>query len=101
MSAVSELREKRARLVARAAAERAQLAVQLQAWRAPLSLLDRAVAGARYLRRHPQWIVAAAVILAILRPRRAFIWARRGFLVWRTWRWLFLATRKLGARKPA
>ena len=101
MRSAGELRDQRARLLARAALEREQLSVQLEAWRAPLALVDKSIAATRYLRRHPQWIVAAAVVLALLRPRRALAWARRGFIAWRTWRWIASTARELGSRKPA
>ncbi len=101
MSQSAVLRDKRARLQVRAALEREQLSAQLDAWRAPLALLDRGVAAARQVRRHPEWLVAVAVVIALVRPRRALAWARRGFVVWRTWRWVSDAARELAQRKPA
>jgi len=101
MSQAADLRDKRARLVARAALEREQLSAQLDAWRAPLALFDKSIAAARYVRRHPEWLVAVAVVIALLRPRRALAWARRGFLAWRTWRWISDAARDFAQRKLA
>jgi hypothetical protein len=98
MSQMSEILATRAQLLARAAVERERIAVQLRAWEAPLALADRSLAAARSIRRHPQWIIAAAVVLALLRPRRAFAWARRGFVAWRTWRWISNSLRGLSAR---
>ena len=47
---------------------------------------DYVVEGARWLRRHPQFIVAAGVALVIARPKRAWRWARRAFVGWQAWR---------------
>lgn len=98
MNPIDEIRARRARLLARAEGERAQLAMQLEAWRAPLSLLDKSLAAARYLRRHPGWVVVASVVFALIRPRRAFAWVRRGFIAWRAWRWVAGAARGLAGR---
>jgi len=101
MNRVAELRDKRARLMARAAVERERFSVQLQAWETPLALVDRSFAAARYIGRHPQWIVAAVVLFAVLRPRRALAWARNGLIAWRAWRWISQSLRGLAIRKPA
>ncbi|MDK9705069.1 MAG: YqjK-like family protein [Sulfuritalea sp.] len=47
---------------------------------------DCAVEGVRWLRRNPQWIVAAGVALVVARPKRAWRWARRAFVGWQVWR---------------
>ena len=98
MTGSAELRDRRARLVARAAVERERISVQLQAWEAPLALADRSFAAVRYVRRHPQWIVAAVVLLAVLRPRRALTWARNGLIAWRAWRWIAQSLHGLAIR---
>ena len=49
---------------------------------------DRAVEGARWLRRHPQLVVAAGVALLVIRPKRAWRWARRAFVGWQVWQQL-------------
>ena len=98
MNQVDEIRARRAELMARAAVERERISVQLRAWEAPLAIVDSGVAAARYLRRHPQWLIAAAVVLAVLRPRRAVAWARNGLIAWRAWRWVSNSLRSLAAR---
>ena len=98
MNDLDAIRAKRSLLLARAAVERERISVQLRAWEAPLALVDRSLALARAVRRHPQWIIAAAVVIAILRPRRAFAWMRRGFIAWRAWRWVAVSLRGLTAR---
>ena len=47
---------------------------------------DCAVEGARWLRRNPQILVAAGVAIVVIRPRRAWRWARRAFVGWQAWR---------------
>jgi hypothetical protein len=69
--------------------------------RGPLALADKGFAAARYLRRNPQWIVAAIVLLVVLRPRRALSWVRNGLIAWRAWRWISQSLRGLAIRKPA
>ncbi len=101
MSQAADLRDKRARLVVRAALERERLSAQLDALRAPVALLDKSIAAARYVRRHPEWLVAVAVVIALIRPRRVLAWARRGFVLWRTWRWISDAARGPAQRKSA
>ena len=101
MNRVSEILARRAHLMARAAVERERISVQLHAWEAPLVLVDKGIAAARYVRRNPQWIVAAVVVLTVLRPRRALAWARNGLIAWRAWRWISQSLRGLATRNPA
>jgi YqjK-like protein len=95
MNGSAEFRDKRARLMARAAVERERLSTQLQACEAPLALVDKGIAAARYIRQHPQWLVTAVVLLVVLRPRRALAWARNGLIAWRAWRWISQSLRGL------
>lgn len=99
MTPVDRIRAERAQLLARAAVDRERVSAQLRAWEAPLAVLDRGVAAARYVRQHPQWIVTMAVVLAVLRPRRAVAWARNGLIVWRAWRWLSRSLQGYAARR--
>ena len=81
---------RRGRLIERIARQRALLGEQLQPVRSVLDATDRSIAGVRsgiaYLRQHPTIIVAAVALLVVLKPRRVWRWAQRGFVVWRTWR---------------
>ena len=47
---------------------------------------DCAVEGVRWVRRNPEFLIAAAVALAVARPKRAWRWARRAFVGWQVWR---------------
>jgi len=79
---------KRARLIERAAREREDLAHALQSLSQPLGFLDRCLGVVRFIIDRPPLLGGVALLLAWLRPRRAFKWARRGFGVWQGYRWL-------------
>ena len=72
-------------LLARSRALRQQLAREGQALEAPLAIADQARQGLRWLWQHPEWPIAGLVLLTLLRPRRAWRWASRGWWAWRLW----------------
>jgi hypothetical protein len=80
---------RRGRLLERIASQRSALAYQLAPLREALSVADRAVAGLRrgtdYVKQHPGLALAALAVLVIVKPCRAWRWARRGFIAWRSW----------------
>jgi hypothetical protein len=82
-----ELLVKRARLVARAARERDQVADFFEAWRGPLAVVDGVVMFMRGLRRHARLIGVGATVagaaLAIARPVSIGRWLSGGHVVWR------------------
>ena len=79
---------KRARLIERAARERAAVAHTLQSWAQPLGFADRCVAAVRFVIARPPLVAGAVLVFALLRPRRAFKWARRTWGIWQSYRWL-------------
>lgn len=80
---LTRLAERRRRLVAQAAAQRAALAHELEPWRPRLALVDQGVAGFRYIGRNPAVMLGvAALLFVVLRPRRVGKWLQRGWLVW-------------------
>ncbi|MBE0622670.1 MAG: YqjK-like family protein [Burkholderiales bacterium] len=79
---------RRARLLERAAREREDVAQTMQSWAQPLDFVDRCVDAVRFVVARPPLVAGAAFILALLRPRRAFKWARRAFGLWQGYRWL-------------
>jgi hypothetical protein len=79
---------KRARLIERAARERADIADSMQSWSRPLGLVDRVLAGVNFVLARPPLLAAAAISLVLLRPGRAWKWARRAYSLWRGYRWL-------------
>ena len=85
---LAAIEAKRARLIERAARERADVAQALQSLTGPLGFIDRCLGVARYVIARPPLIAGAVFLFALLRPRRAFKWARRAFGMWQSYRWL-------------
>jgi hypothetical protein len=84
---LAQIQARRERLLAKAAAQRDEVALLLMPWQAPLAVADRGVTVAAYLRAHPSIVLVAVAALVVLSPKRAFRWARRAFAVWRGYRW--------------
>ncbi len=87
-----ELAEQRAALVARAAAQRAELSQALSSWRGPLNVVDQGWAAVRYLGSNPMVLGGVAAFLIALRPWRMVKWLPPGWLLWR------VARMAIGAR---
>ncbi len=83
---IAELERKRALLVAHAGEQRETLAAACAPLRGPAAIADRGVQVVHFLRRYPAILAAGVAVAALLRPRRAWQWGRRAFMVWRLWR---------------
>jgi hypothetical protein len=94
MSALPQILERRARLLAEAEAQRHALAQGIAVCRSVLVVVDRGFAWATWLRARPYLVVAAAAAIAVLRPKLALQWSARLLTLWRVGRLL------LGAVKP-
>ena len=79
---LTELAQRRATLVARAAAQRAVLSQAYAPWRGPLAIVDQGLVAVRYVRNHPALLVGVAVLVMVLRPRRVAQWLERGWVAW-------------------
>ena len=77
-------------LLVRSAELRARLATDATVLQRPLALADRVHTGWRWARAHPEALIAALVVVAALRPRRAWRWGLRVWWGWRTARRLQL-----------
>ena len=88
-SELTRLGERRERLVARAAAQRIALAQDAAPWRARLALADRGVEALRIIRRHPVWLLGAALVPVALRPERTAKLIRFAWVGWRIGRSVF------------
>ncbi len=86
---MTELALRRHMLQQRSAVLRHTLAIQVNSNLAPWALMaDRACATGRWLWRHPTWLVAGAVALAVWQPKSLSRLAGRGLLIWQAWqRW--------------
>lgn len=88
MNAVECALEKQ-RLQFAIAAQRQALAGHVAGLTPLFAAADRVVAGAGWLKRHPEAVTAGVAVLVVARPRRwrsLWRWARRGLFVWRLWR---------------
>lgn len=72
-------------LKVRIEAQRALLAQQIQPVESALALADKAAAGVDWMKANPVAVGSAVAVLALLKPARAWRWAKRGFFVWRGW----------------
>lgn len=79
---IPPLAERRERLLAQAAQQRATLAHDVEPWRIPLALADQGLNALRYIKRHPVLLIGGVAVLAMLRPDRGWLWLRRGWLTW-------------------
>ncbi|MBA4175152.1 MAG: hypothetical protein C0505_01105 [Leptothrix sp. (in: Bacteria)] len=64
---------------------RGRFAADALRWQPTLALADRLRAGWHWLLAHPEVPLAATVVLAVMRPRRALRWGWRLWSGWRTW----------------
>ena len=72
-------------LRARIAAQREDLAKHAAPLESALGGADQALAGVDWLKHHPAAVAAAAAVIVLVNPKRAWRWSKRGFLVWRGW----------------
>lgn len=101
MSALAEILDRRARLLAEAEAQRRAFAEGIDVCRSVLVVVDRGIAWAAWLRARPYLAVAAAAAIAMLRPRFALLWSARLITLWRVGRLLFDAVKPAaGDRTP-
>lgn len=80
------LAETRARLSARAQAERDHLVVLLAPVDGAAAVFQAARRAIDEARRHPLLLIAGVALLVALRPRRALSWLARGWSLWRLYR---------------
>lgn len=80
-----ELATRHGALQARIAEQRCQLARHAEPLEAALARGDAVLDGVDWLKHHPVAVGAAVAAVAVARPKRAWLWARRGYFVWRGW----------------
>lgn len=80
-----DIRERRARLVAEAEAQRVQVFAAIDKADRAAQLFDRARDLVRKASAHPVWIAAGVALVVALRPRGAFKLVATGFSLWRGW----------------
>ena len=97
MSALADVLERRARLVAEAEAQRRALAEGFAGCHSVLVVADRGIAWAVWLRARPYVVVALVTAIAVLRPRFALAWSARLLTLWRVGHLVFDAVKPLAA----
>ena len=79
---LAAIREHRARLVVRAAAQRDHIGRLSRECARPLLVADRVLGAWRFVRGQPALVVVAALALVVtLKPARALSWSVRGWLL--------------------
>lgn len=81
-----ELAIRKGELKARCAQQREVLVACVWPVEKTLDAADSALSGIDWLKRHPGAIAAAVAAAVLLRPRRSWRWARRGFFLWSSWK---------------
>lgn len=80
-----ELATRHGALQARIDEQRRALGRHVQPLEAVFSHGDAVVDGAGWLKQHPGVVGVAVAAIAIIRPKRAWRWGRRGLFVWQGW----------------
>lgn len=91
-----QIRLRRERLIARAAAQREAFAYDVEALAPAIGVVDRGIAAVTWVRAHPAVLVAAAGVMLVLRPRRTIRWSFRLYSIWQGYRRL---TARLGVER--
>lgn len=80
------IRQRQQLLLLRSQDLRGRLALQAAALQPPLAWADRLRAGWQWLHAHPEWPLGTALVVIVLRPRRALRWGIRLWSAWQTLR---------------
>jgi len=91
-------RQRQQQLQVRSGRLRQQLVDDAQLLRRPLALADQVRHGWQWLRAHPEVLAGGALLLALVRPRRAWRLASRAWAGWQLWRRLQRLGQSLSAR---
>lgn len=94
---LTAISRRRAALVARAAAQRAEVGRLVDCWRTPLTLADRGIALVRGMRAHPLALAVGMALLARVPGGRLGLWVER---LWTGWQ-LFHSLRDQRAKERA
>lgn len=91
-----ELATRHGALKARIDAQRMALKRHAVPLEKALAVGDKALEGVDWLKHHPAAVGVAVAAMVVVRPGRAWRWARRGVFVWRGWKALKNALAKVG-----
>jgi len=79
---LTAITQRRAALVAQAAAQRSDVGRCVQPWRTPLAYADRGIEFVRRVRAHPLALVTGVLLLFRLGRGRLSVWAGRAWTGW-------------------
>ena len=82
---LAHIEGRKARLIAQCARQRDQFAAELNAWRGPVSVIDRGMQAGRLLKAHPVIAAVLLIAVAVIGRRHLLRWAGRGLIVWKFW----------------
>lgn len=85
-SRLPALARRRQYLQQQVAQQRTTLANDVRPLLPLLSAIDSGRQVRDWIRGHPGLSLGAVIVFAILKPRFAFRWVRRSFLLWQMWR---------------
>lgn len=88
MDRLEDILMRKARLSERIAHQRQRLGTDVKAMHPLFAAADQGAALLAGARQHAGWIAVAAGIVIAMRPRRTLAWVRRGFVAWRTLKWM-------------
>ncbi|UCV03807.1 YqjK-like family protein [Dechloromonas denitrificans] len=80
-----DLATRRGMLKARIDEQRRALGQHAVPLQAALARGDSVLKGVDWFKHHPLAIGAAVAAVVVARPKQAWRWAKRGFLIWRGW----------------
>ena len=81
-----EIARRKERLIARAALQREAIGASVRQLQGPISVVDRGLEIARFLRRHPLLVGAVIATATAFRRRGLVSIAGRALSIWRVWR---------------
>lgn len=84
-SKLLELATRHGALQARIDEQRRALSRHTQPLQVIFAKGDAVLDGVGWLKQHPGIVGTAVAVVAVMRPKRAWRWGRRGFLAWQGW----------------
>lgn len=94
---LTALTQKKQRLLARSADLCDRMGTHAEGLAPLFRAANRLREAGTVLRRHPEWVVGAVVVVVFARPRFVWRWVQRGFVGWRMWK----SVRQLLPARPA
>jgi len=95
-----EIARRKERLIARCEAQRRAIADAVRALEGPISVADRGLVAARFLRAHPVVLAALVAVVVSLRGRTLLANGARVLALWRLWRTAGAWSQRFGLQFP-